>query len=89
MHRASFAKPSGSIKHEEKLKFPPLSFSIKRIQPTLPNKKNSSTALREIAREKTKIDDKQLNKETAEKTINPYYFTDKILQIALGYLELI
>ena len=40
--------------------------------------------IREIAREKIKIDDKQPNKELAEKMINPYYFTDRILKTAFN-----
>ena len=36
---------------------------------------------RQLARDNIKVDDKQLNKELAEKMINPYYFTDRNLKI--------
>ena len=39
--------------------------------------------LREIARDKVKLDDKQLKKELARKAINPYYFADGALQRVL------
>ena len=38
-------------------------------------------SLRQLARNKTKLDDKQLNKELAKKMINPYYFTDRNLKV--------
>ena len=37
--------------------------------------------LKQIARDNNKLDNKQLNKELAKKMINPYYFTDRVLQI--------
>ena len=37
--------------------------------------------LKQIARDSTKLDDKQFNKELAQKMINPYYFTDRNLKI--------
>ena len=40
--------------------------------------------LREIAREKFEIDEKLLNKELAEKTINAYYFTDRSSQVGFN-----
>ena len=40
--------------------------------------------LREIARDNFKMDDKQLNKELAEKIINPYYFADRALQVGFS-----
>ena len=33
------------------------------------------------ARDKIKLDGKQLNKELALKMINPYYFSDRVLQV--------
>ena len=38
-------------------------------------------SLTQIARDNIKSDDKQLNKELAEKMLNPYYFTDKNLKV--------
>ena len=52
-----------------------LEFEIKKYNPK---------ALKQIARENIKLDDKQLNKELAKTMINPYYFTDRALQIALN-----
>ena len=40
-----------------------------------------SKIIKQLARDKTKIDDKQLNKEIGKKMINPYYFTDRALQV--------
>ena len=37
--------------------------------------------LRQEARGNIKIDNKQLNKQLANKMINPYYFTDTALQV--------
>ena len=38
-------------------------------------------SLKQIARDITKLHDKQLNKELAGKMLNPYYFTDRSLKI--------
>ena len=38
--------------------------------------------LKQLARNNIKLDDKQLNKELAKKMINPYYFSDRNLQVA-------
>ena len=37
--------------------------------------------LKQIAREKINLDDKELDKELAKKMINPYFFTDENLKI--------
>ena len=39
-------------------------------------------SLKKLARNNIKLDDKQLNKELAKKMINPYYFSDRNLQVA-------
>ena len=39
-------------------------------------------SLKKLARNKINLDDKQLNKELARKMINPYYFSDRNLQVA-------
>ena len=41
-------------------------------------------ALKQIARENNKIDQKQLNKEFAKKMINPYYFTDRAVRVGFN-----
>ena len=38
-------------------------------------------SLKQLARNNIKLDDKQLNKELAKKMLNPYYFTDRNLQV--------
>ena len=45
------------------------------------NKIYNPKPLRQLARDNIKLDDKQLNKELAKKMINPYYFTDRALQV--------
>ena len=48
------------------------------------NKVYNPQWLRQMARNNMKLDDKQLDEELARKMINPYYFTDKKLQV--GYI---
>ena len=45
------------------------------------NKIYNPQSLRQLARNNNKFDDKQLNKEMARKMINPYYFTERNLQV--------
>ena len=40
--------------------------------------------LKQIARDNIKLDDRQLNKELAKKMINPFYFTDRALQVGFN-----
>ena len=40
--------------------------------------------LKQLARNKIKLDDKQLNKELAKKMIIPYYFTDRNLEVGFN-----
>ena len=39
--------------------------------------------LKQIARDKIRLDDKQRNKALAKKMINPYFFTDRNLKVGL------
>ena len=39
------------------------------------------TTLKQLARENNKIGDKEIEKEVAKETINPYYFTDESFKI--------
>ena len=41
----------------------------------------NTKALRQIARDNIKLDDKELNKELAKNMLNPYYFTDRNLKL--------
>ena len=48
------------------------------------NKKNkiyNPKSLKQLARYNIRLDDQQLNKEFAKKMLNPYYFTDRNLQV--------
>ena len=45
------------------------------------NKILNPKPLRQIARDNIRLDDKQLNKELARRMLNPYYFTDRALQV--------
>ena len=45
------------------------------------NKKYNPKSLKQLARDNFRLDDKQLNKEVAKKMLNPYYFTDRNLQV--------
>ena len=49
-----------------------------------PRKIYNPKPLKQIARENIKLDDKQLNKDLAKKIFNPYYFTDRALQIGFN-----
>ena len=40
--------------------------------------------LKQIAMENIKLDDSQLNKQLAEKMINPYYFTDRAMRVGFN-----
>ena len=46
------------------------------------NKIHNPRSLKQTARDNIKLDDTQLNKELANKMINPFYFTDKNLKVA-------
>ena len=45
------------------------------------NKIISPKLLKQLARDSIRLDDKQLNKELAQKMLNPYYFTDRNLKV--------
>ena len=84
VHRASYSKHLRSKKHLENIKqnemiIPewlfrePVENKIKKIY--------NPKSLKQLARNNIKLDDKQLNKELSKKMINPYYFTDRNLQV--------
>ena len=41
-------------------------------------------SLKQLARENIKLDDKQMNEELAKTMINPYYFTNRVLQLGFN-----
>ena len=43
--------------------------------------------LKQLARDNTKLDDKQLKKELAKRMINSYYFTDRNLKMGIKFFK--
>ena len=41
--------------------------------------------LKQLALENIKLDDKRLNNEIPKKVIDPYYFTDRVLQVEVNF----
>ena len=86
VHRASYAKHLRTMKHIENMKqnemiIPEWLFREHNIENKI-NKIYNPKSLKQLARNNIKLDDKQLNKELAKKMINPYYFSDRNLQVA-------
>ena len=84
VHRASYIKHLRSKKHLENLKQNELIIPEWLFQEPIENKINkiyNPKTLRQLARNNIRLDDKQLNKELARKMLNPYYFTDRNLQV--------
>ena len=84
VHRASFVKHLRSKKHFENEKQNELIILEWLFKEPIDNKIKkicNPKSLKQIAGDNIKLDDKQLNKELAEKMITPYYFTDKNLKV--------
>ena len=84
VHRASFVKHLRSKKHLENIKQNEMIIPEWLFQEPIENKTKkiyNPISLKQLARNNNKLDDKQLNKELAKKMINPYYFTDRNLQV--------
>ena len=84
VHRASFVKHLRSKKHLEDMKQNDMIIPEWLFQEPVENKIKklyNPKSLKQLARNNIKLDDKQLNKELARKMINPYYFTDRNLQV--------
>ena len=84
VHRASFVKHLRSKKHLENMKQYEMIIPEWLFREPVENKVNkiyNPKSLKQLARNNIRLDDKQLNKELAKKMINPYYFTDRALQI--------
>ena len=83
VHRASYVKHLGSKKHLENEKLNGMIIPVWLFQEhnENKNKKNYNPKPLKLARDKIKLDDKQLNKELAEKMINPCYFTDRKMEV--------
>ena len=84
VHRASYAKHLRSKKHIENMKQNEMIIPDWLFREPVENKINkiyNPRSLKQLARDNIRLDDKQLNKELAKKMINPYYFTDRALQV--------
>ena len=85
VHRASYNKHLKSKKHLENEKQNEMIIPEWLFQEPVENKIKkiyNPVSLKKLARSKIYLDDKQLNKELAKKMINPYYFSDRNLQVA-------
>ena len=84
VHRASYIKHLRSKKHIENMRQNEKIIPEWLFQEPVENKIKKiyiPRSLKQIARDNIRLDDKQLNKELAKKVINPYYFSDRALQI--------
>ena len=84
IHRASFIKHLKNKKHLENLKQNEMIIPEWLFREPVENKINkiyNPKSLKQLARNKIELDDKQLNKEIAKKMINPYYFIDNNLKV--------
>ena len=82
VHRASYAKHMRSEKHLKNTKQNEITIPEWLFQEHIENKIseiNNPKSLEQIARDNIKLDDKQINKELAEKMLNPCYLTNKNL----------
>ena len=85
VHRASYSKHMRSKKHIENIKHNEMIIPEWLFREPIENKNEkiyNPKPLKQLARNNIKLDDKQLNKELARKMINPYYFSDRNLQVA-------
>ena len=84
MHRASYAKHLRSKNHLENTKQNELIIPEWLFKEPIENKINkiyNPRSIKQLAPDKTRLDDRQLNVELARRMINPYYFTDRALQV--------
>ena len=84
VHRASYIKHLRSKKHIENMKHKEMIIPEWLFQDPIENRINkiyNPKSIKQLARNNISLDDKQLNKELAKKMLNPYYFTDRNLQV--------
>ena len=84
VHRASYMKHLRSKKHMEKMKQNEMIIPEWLFQESVESKNNkihNPRSLKQLARDNIRLDDKQLNKELAKKMLNPYFFTNRALQV--------
>ena len=85
VHRASYMKHLRSKKHLENMKQNEMILPEWLFQEPIENKIRklyNPKPLRQLARDNIRLDDRQLKGELARRMINPYYFTDRALQVA-------
>ena len=86
-HRASFVKHLRSNKHMENIKNEELIIPDCLFQETVENmlgKVYNPITLKQIERSSFETDYKQVNNDSAEKMLNPFYLTDRALQVGLN-----
>ena len=84
VHRASYMKHLRSKKHLENMKQNEMIIPEWLFQESIENKIRNlynPKPLRQLARDNIRLDSRQLNGELAKKMINPYYFTDRAVQV--------
>ena len=84
VHRASYQKHLRSKKHLENLREDNMIIPQWLFQEPIENKNKkvyNPKSLKQLARQNINLDDKQLNKELANRMLNPYYFTDRALPV--------
>ena len=84
VHRASYSKHLRSKKHLNNKKQNEMIIPEWFFQEPIENKIKkiyNPKSLKQIARDKIRLDDKKLNKELARRMLNPYYFTDRNLKV--------
>ena len=84
VHRASYIKHLRSKKHIENIKQNDMIIPEWLFQEPVENKIKkiyNLKSLKQLARNKIKLDDKQFKKELAKKMIKPYYYTDRNLKV--------
>ena len=84
VHRASYSKHLKSKKHLENIKQNEMIIPEWLFREPIENKINkiyNPKSLKQLARDNINLNNEQLNKELAKKMINPYYFTDRNLQV--------
>ena len=84
VHRASYMKHLRSKKRVENLKQNEMVIPEWLFQEPIENKIRkiyNPKSLRQLTRDNIRLDDRQLNGKFARRMINPYYFTDRALQV--------
>ena len=84
VHRASYMKHLRSKKHIETMKLNEMIIPEWLFQEPIEKKTRkiyNPKAIRQLARDNFRLDERQLNGELARRMVNPYYFTDRALQV--------